>query len=174
MLLCFCQQHSGFSSEFWGKGELKIGSTVCSDMSESRCTNNDTPCKANVTIIYGSYLCLGSPSGPEGVLHVNRSTASMKWADLREQISQSILLLSHYYFMGQQPPCPYSTEVMQLLFGLQTSDTVQEYKRLFHGNRNAVVKIPGAQVGSPEWGSLPSLSHSGCSEDRNSDSFPQN
>lgn len=27
--------------------------------------------------------------------------------------------------MGQQPACPDSTEVMQLLFGLQTSDRVQ-------------------------------------------------
>lgn len=40
-------------------------------------------------------------------------------------MTQSILYLSHYYFMGQQPACSYSTEVMQLLFGLQTSDTVQ-------------------------------------------------
>lgn len=53
--------------------------------------------------------------------------------------------------MGKQPACPYSTGIMQLLFGLQTSDTVQVNTKgffFFHRNRNAVVKIPGAQVGS--------------------------
>lgn len=51
--------------------------------------------------------------------------------------------------MGQQPACPDSTEVMQLLFGLQTSDRVQVNAK-GNGNRNAVVKIPAAQVGAPE------------------------
>lgn len=59
VFLCFSQQHSLFSSKFWGKGEILIGSIVCNGMSESRCIENGITCKANMTDYLGIIPMLG-------------------------------------------------------------------------------------------------------------------